>query len=211
MLVFCGASLPAEEPDWSVRLSETIARAIAENPSIAQMEAEVKASQHRAAQARALPDPELEIGIVNVPTSDFSLSRDFMTMEQVGVRQRFPAAGARPARKRFAEAIVASVASTHEDHVVRLAAEVADAFFAVAGLDGRIAALEQSRERLGRVAASALERYRVGRGAQTDVLRADVETAAVEERLAGLRGERQAMAARLRTLQNLPPLRTSRP
>ena len=169
------------------------------------MESEIQASQHRVGQAMALPDPEIEAGIVNVPTSDFSLSRDFMTMEQVGARQRFPAAGARPARKRIAEAAVASASSMHEDHVVRLAAEVAEAFFAVAELDERSAVLERSRERLGRVSASAEERYRVGKGAQADVLRSNVETTSVEERLAGLKGERRATAARLNTLQALPP------
>ena len=199
-----GAQAVAEETDWKSRLAASIARAVAQNPSIAEMESRIVAARHRVGQATALPDPELEAGILNVPTSDFSLSRDFMTMEQFGVRQKFPAAGSRPARKRIAEAAVVSVSSMHEDHVVRLSGEIADAFFAVAGLDGRIAVLEQSLERLGQVSASALERYRVGRGAQTDVLRAGVETAAVEERLAELRGERRAMAVRLNTLQNLP-------
>ncbi len=205
LVLFLAAALGRAEGDWKARLAAAIAQAVALNPSITQMESDVEASQHRVGQAKALPDPEIEAGIVNIPTSDFSLSRDFMTMEQVGARQRFPAAGVRPARKRFAEAVAASVSSMHEDHVVRLAAEVADAFFAIGELDERIALLEESRERLRGVAASAVERYRVGKGAQADVLRSNVETTAVEERLAGLRGDRRVMAARFNSLQNLPP------
>ena len=203
--VLAAAPLAAGETDWKGRLEESVRRALAQNPSIARMESEVEASWHRIGQATALPDPEIEAGILNVPTSTFSLSQDFMTMEQFGARQRFPAAGTRPARRRLAEAAASSLSSMHEDHVVRLSGEVADAFFAVAGLDGRIAVLELSRERLARVAASASERYRVGKGAQADVLQANVEATAVDERLAGLRGERRAMAARLNTLQGLPP------
>ena len=189
LILFLSAAFArADEADWKARLTAAVACAVAQNPSIVQMESEIQASQHRVGQATALPDPEIEAGIVNVPTTDFSLSRDFMTMEQVGARQRFPAAGARPARKRLAEAVVASAFSMHEDHVLRLAAEVADAFFTVAEFDERMAVLEQSRDRLRRVSVPAEERYRVGKGAQADVLRSNVEATAVEERLAGLRG-----------------------
>ena len=128
-----------------------------------------------------------------------------MTMEKVLARQTFPAPGKRPARKRSAEAGVETVEAEHAAHVVRLSGEVADAFFAVADLDARIAIFESSRERAKGVAGSASERYRVGKGALADVLRANLAATALEERLTGLRGERRMAAARLNALQALPP------
>ena len=72
----------AEDADWKQRLEEAIARAIAQNPSIAEMDTRVRAAGHRAGQALALPDPEVEVEIQDIPPSDFSFSRDDFTMER---------------------------------------------------------------------------------------------------------------------------------
>lgn len=200
------AALPlrAEEADWKARLSEAIGRAVAQNPEIANRESKIDAALHRVGQATALPDPEVEVGIQDVPPSDFSLRRDDFTMEKVTARQKIPGAGKRLAQRRSAQAEFDSLSAMHAGHVVQLAAEVADAFFTIADLDARTEILERSRERLRRAASSATERYRVGKGAQADVLRANLEVTAVEERLAGLRGERRIASARFNTLQALP-------
>src|SRR5262245_60082504 len=201
------ANRPAlgDEGDWKSRLASMIERATARNPSIAEMEAGIEAARQRTIQARALPDPEIEVGIQDIPPSDFSFTRDDFTMEKILARQAFPAAGKRPARERAALAEVASAEALHMSHVVEIAAEVGMAFFDVAGVDTRAEILARSRERLRAAASAAAERYRVGKGAQADVLRANLEVTATEERLAGLAGERRAAVARLNALQGLPP------
>ncbi len=205
ILVFAAVPLSAQDADWKTRLSAAIARAIAHNPEITGMEFRIEAARHRVGQAAALPDPQLDLALKDFPVSDFSLSRDDFTMEVVGLQQTFPGAGKRPARRAVAEAELAGVSASHEDHRIRLAAEVADAFFSLGEIDARTAILEQSRNRLKRVAASASERYRVGKGAQADVLRSNLEVTAAEERLVALRGERRVVAARWNTLQALRP------
>src|SRR5438477_351172 len=85
-----------------------------------------------------------------------------------------------------------------------IAAEVADAFFAMADLDRRLEILERSRERLRTTAASATERYRVGKGTQSDVLRANLQTTALEERFITLKSERRMWTARFNALLKLP-------
>jgi len=199
------AAVPARaEDDWKIRLEAVIARSVAQNPSVAERESRIEAARHRIGQAGALPDPEVEFGLQDVPISPVSLTADDFTMEKVTARQAFPAAGKRPARERLAQADFEAISAMHADHVVGLAADAADAFFGLGDLDARIEILERSRERLRRAAASATERYRVGKGAQADVLRANLEVTAVDERLAGLRGERRKTAARLNALQGLP-------
>src|SRR5262245_17955816 len=199
------AAVPVRaEEDWRIRLEAVIARSVAQNPSVAERESRIEAALHRIGQAGALPDPEVEFGLQDVPISPVSLSADDFTMEKVTARQAFTAAGKRPARERLAQADVEALSAMHADHVVGLAADAADAFFGLGDLDARIEILENSRERLRRAASSSTERYRVGKGAQADVLRANLEVTAVDERLAGLRGERRMIAARLNALQGLP-------
>ena len=182
-----------------------MARAVSQNPSIAEMEARIGAAAQRVEQATALPYTEVEAGIQDIPPSSFSFTQDDFTMEKFLARQTFPGAGKRPARKRSAEADLEAVSAAHAEHVVRIAGQVADAFFTIADFDARIAIFEASRERAKRIATSASERYRVGKGALADVLRANLAATALEERLTGLRGERRMAAARLNGLQALAP------
>ncbi len=195
----------AEEDEWKSRLAAGIERALAQNPEIVAMESGIEAARHRVGQSTAFPDTELNLALNDFPVTDFSLSRDEMTTEMVGLQQTFPAAGKRPARRAAAEAALSGAEASHEGHRVRLAAEVADAFFTLGELDARIAILEESRERLRRAADSVAERYRVGKGALADVLRANLDATASEERLVALHGERRAAAARWNALQVLPP------
>ena len=202
------ASAPAPpEPvpaEWKTRLAAAVERALSANPELAAMESRIQAARQRALQADALPDPELEAGIKDLPVASPSLSRSDFTMEMVTARQSFPGRGKRATRRASAQAAAEGAAAVHARGVVEVAAEVADSFFMLAELDRRLEILERSRERLKRAAASATERYKVGKGAQADVLRANLETTALEDRLLSLKGERRATAARFNALQNLP-------
>src|SRR6266496_4520844 len=193
-----------EPPDWQIRLKAAIERAVRQNPDVASMEARIEAARQRALVADTLPDPEIEVGIKDLPVTNPSLSRDDFTMEMVTARQNFPGLGKRATRKASAQAVAEGAVSMHAVHVVAVAADVADAFFGLAELDRRLQILEQSRERLKRAAASAVERYEVGKGAQADVLRANLETTALEDRMLTVKAERRATAARFNALQNLP-------
>jgi outer membrane protein TolC len=203
-LVATAAALPAPPTDnWRDRLRAAIERAVTQNPDLVAMEARINAARHRALSAGALPDPEVEVGVKDVPVASPSLSRSDFTMEVVAARQNFPGLGKRGTRKASAQAAAENVAAMHAVHAVSVAAGVADSFFMLAELDRRLEILERSRERLKAAAASATERYKVGKGAQADVLRANLETTALEDRLLSLKAERRATAARFNALQNL--------
>jgi outer membrane protein TolC len=197
-------SAPARSGDWEARLSTAIQRAVSANPDLISMEARIEAARRRTRQADVLPDPELEVGIKDFPVANPSLSRSDFTMEMVTARQNFPGLGKRATRRASAQAAAENIAALHGRDVVAVASDVADSFFMLAELDRRWEILERSRERLKAAAASATERYKVGKGAQADVLRANLETTALEDRLLSLKGERRATAARFNALQNLP-------
>src|SRR5215470_8072070 len=130
------------------RLRAAIRTAITQNPEIASMEARIEASRHRVAQADALPDPELEIGLKDVPVSNPSLTRDDFTMEMIAARQRFPASGKLRTDEQAARAELEGMEAEHSRHVVEIAADVADSFFRLGELDRRIAIARETRSRL---------------------------------------------------------------
>src|SRR5215471_16987284 len=186
------------------RLRAAMQAAITQNPEIASMEGRIEASRHRVAQSDALPDPEVELGLKDVPVSNPSLSRDDFTMEMIAARQRFPGSGKRGADERAARAELEGMEAGHARHVVEIAADVADAFFRLAELDRRIAIARETRSRLSDAVTASRQRYEVGKGIQADVLRADLEKTALDDRLASLAAARRSEAARFNALQNLP-------
>lgn len=87
-----GAALPAAGL-LPLPLDETIERALDGAPQLAASRAAIEAASQSAISAGQLPDPELIVGVDNVPVTAldrFSLGRDFMTMRKVGVMQAVP-------------------------------------------------------------------------------------------------------------------------
>src|SRR4051812_24249803 len=209
LLVFLAASgaaaqaLPAET-GWREALTAAVRRATTQNPRVREAEARVEAARHGVAHSSVLPDPEIELGLKDVPVVQPSLSRSDFTMEMVTGRQRLPGRGKRSAQLAMAQAGVEGAAAMRSREVVEIAADTADAFFQLAAMDSSLAILEESRQRLEDAAASATERYKVGKAGQSDVLQASLEKTSVEEQISSLRAERRAQAARFNTLQNLP-------
>ena len=74
-------------------LAEALELAEANQPLLAGQRAAARAAAEAAVAARQLPDPKLQLGILNMPVTGsdaFSLTSDSMTMRMVGVMQEFP-------------------------------------------------------------------------------------------------------------------------
>src|SRR5579883_382152 len=86
------APLTAMANDVPLSLLDAVKLAETRAPNISAREAAVTAAERAVTPAGQLPDPQLVVGIDNLPvdTSDaFHLNRDFMTMRKVGVMQTF--------------------------------------------------------------------------------------------------------------------------
>lgn len=75
--------------------------ALRESSELQAESARIEAARQAQGPADALPDPTLILGLDNVPVEGpnrYSLSSDFMTMQRIGVTQRFPNRSKRKAR-----------------------------------------------------------------------------------------------------------------
>ena len=196
------AASGSEAPD--PRLRAAIDRALAQNPELEEMELRIEAARSRVPQARALPDPILTVGAVNVPVPSFSFGRDDMTMKMASLEQTVPAPGKRRAAAAVANADVEIARAMHAEHVNRLVSEVVDSFFEIAELDARLKIVLRSLDRAARVSESARNRYRIGQGGLPDPLLAAVEETKFRDRIRALEADRAVAAARFNTLQNQP-------
>jgi cobalt-zinc-cadmium efflux system outer membrane protein len=78
-------------------------------PSLRAARAQIDAAEFATQPAGELPDPKLVLGVDNLPVNgndQYSTTRDFMTMQRIGVMQQFPNQAKRDARIAAAKARV---------------------------------------------------------------------------------------------------------
>ena len=145
----------------------------------------VLASREMAQAAGRLPDPALRLGIDNVPVTGpdaYSLTRDFMTMRQIGLMQEFTRDEKLQLRaerfEREAERALAEKSATLATIQRDTALAWLDRYYAEA-LAAVIA--EQARE-VGLEVEAAENAYRSGRGSQADIFAARSARASLEDR-----------------------------
>lgn len=85
----------------SLTFQRALETAVMDTPALRAYAAQVDAARYSVTPAGALPDPKLAIGIDNLPIQGqdrYSLTRDFMTMQRIGIMQDIPNAAKRDAR-----------------------------------------------------------------------------------------------------------------
>ena len=90
----------------SLTFSEALTRS-EESPVVAARADALEAAQRSIGPAGALPDPELVLGLENVPSTGpdrFRLDRDEMTMQRIGIMQEMPSFAELGARRAMARA-----------------------------------------------------------------------------------------------------------
>jgi outer membrane protein TolC len=115
-------------------------------PSLLAQRSAVAGAQALTPAAGTLPDPRLIVGVDNLPVSGadkFSLSRDFMTMQRIGLMQEVPNSAKREARAAGAEARVQREVALLSAAQLAVRRDAALAWLAVYFAERRVARLDE--------------------------------------------------------------------
>ena len=178
-------------------LRALLGEALKNNPEIAAARNEYQAAAQRIAPAGALDDPMLEAGVLNVPTSSFSFSREDMTMKMLGLSQRLPYPGKRGLKRDIAVLDAESVAQGYNETQNRVLRDAMVAYYDLALVSTSARLVWQNREIVQQLIKVADSRYSVGQGNQVDVFRAQTQLSKMAEELIKLNRERATSAAEL--------------
>lgn len=178
----CLASLARAAP---LGFFAALDRAERQSPGLAARSAQIDAARFSAVTADALPDPKLFIGVDNLPVTGpdrGSFSRDFMTMQKIGVVQDVPNADKRHARA------VAAVAETDlaeaERRVERLRVRRATALAWLARyfLERRLALFGELDQENRILAAAVRAQFSANRAQPADTVMPKQEAAQLADR-----------------------------
>lgn len=188
----------------TLRVTEAVRIAREANPMLHAARASATAARERVGPAGALPDPQLQFGLMNRMASDFGSTTDPMTMNQVQLMQMLPWPGKLGGAKGAARHSAAAAAADADEQDRMLAAQVRMAYYETAFADRALEVMERTRGLLRNFLDVSTTMYAVGSAVQQDVLRAQVEVARMAEEITRMSQDRVAMAARLNALLGRP-------
>jgi len=184
------------QPD-GLTLEQAVVLAVERAPQIQARAAAIESAQAEAVSAGRLPNPELVIGLDNVPTTGadaWSLDRDFMTMQKTGVMQAFPNRAKRSSERERAAASIALAQSESQQTTLETARAAATAWIDVYAAELVLEKLQALKPEVALQAQSARAALSSGRGSSVDALAAQDAISELEDRL--LDAQREARAAR---------------
>jgi len=199
-LVFATGVAAQAAPTDTLTVAEALRIARAANPMLRAARAAATAALQRVGPAGALPDPQLQFGLMNRMASDFGSTADPMTMNQLQLMQMLPWPGKLGGARRAARHTAAAASADADEQERMLAAQVRMAYYEVAYADRALEVMRRTQVLLRDFLDVSTTMYSVGSAAQQDVLRAQVEVARMSEEIMRMGQERVAMAARLDAL-----------
>lgn len=190
-------------PVFAAGLSFNQALELAEqqSPVITANREQIESARQLTIPAGELPDPQLAVGIDNLPiqgSDSFSLSRDFMTMQRVGLMQAFPNPGKLEARVAAAEGRLALAEAQTRLIRLQVLQETAVAWISRASVEKQLARLTdlETENKLFEQAVKA--RFAGGAGMATELLAPRQEAALIEERRDELNSRLAMVVAQLK-------------
>lgn len=192
-------ALAAASPAAPLTFDEALRLAESAAPTLAERDARIEAARKRTVFAGELPDPRLVLGVTNLPvdTADsYSLSRDFMTMQMIGVKQDVPNGSKRRARTEAARGAVERAEAERRIEKLRVRRETAQAWIARLTAERKLALFDALFRENTLLTETIHRRIASGRGLALESVQPRQEAARLAQRQdLAEREQREATAA----------------
>lgn len=193
--------LAMSPPASGFELNEALRLAVEADPALKALSAQARAFEAEAVSAGQLPDPQLTVGLMNVPAPQFSLNDEPMAQAQLGLIQRFPARARREAMSAIKSSQAETVRARRAARKVELKREVR-LLWTLVQRDEAMLSLERDKaEVMDQLTETLDARLEVDLALQTAVLSSRARRARLEKTLVDRRARlietRSALAERL--------------
>jgi outer membrane protein TolC len=185
-------------------LSDLIQEAIKNNPGLEAAVLRAQSAEKVVSQAGALPDPQLNLGLINLPVNSFAFDQEPMTGKLIGLMQMFPFPGKQGLAKKMAEFEATAVKYQQKEVQNQIVQMVKNAYYNLYAIDRALETVQKNQTLMEQFIRIAETKYSTGTGLQQDVLRAQVEFSKLEDDLIMWQQKRRAAIARLMAILNRP-------
>lgn len=197
---FLATAIPSLAWAEPMTFDAALERAAGGSPSVQATKVGVDATRFASIAAGQLPDPTLSFGIDNFPVSGppaFSFTREFMTMERIGLEQSFPNPAKRRAQRGRAQADVGVAEADLAVEVQKVRLETALAWIDLYYAKRRLAQFDLLNNSLHDLQETVSARLAAGTARPSQVLEPEQLRATIADRSSELIAEIAAARARL--------------
>jgi outer membrane protein TolC len=191
------AGLPFPAGADELTLAEAERLALDTAPWLKHHRAAVTAAGERAVYEGRLPDPQLTLGAVNVPTDSWRLNQEDMTMVMIGLRQRFPPGQTLRLREQRAREEQSRERAKSELEQRQLLRQVRLAWFELYYQEAALRQIAEARRLQQKQIEAAEGRFRAAQEPPQTVFRARAALARLAERAAMIEAQRARARAQL--------------
>jgi len=195
-------STPALPSDAT--LTQLIEQSLAARPELARARAIQRANQERVPQARAMPNPMLEIGMQNDGFKSIEIGTMDTSYVSFMVKQTLPWFGKRQLQEEIAETGVSQSKAAIARAELSLEAEVRKTYLDLLLARDRLQLLARLEVLWQNAQAQTRTLYQTGGGSQSDIMRANLELLRLRRRRLSLETEDRTRVQALNRLRNHP-------
>jgi len=161
------------------------------------IEKRLEAQKAKTIYAGTLPDPKLQVGLINLPTDNFDFDQDDMTQAKIGFSQQFPPGKTLELRQHVSELGTQQLSIVYQLRALQTKKEIADIWFELTFLDGQTLLLTRYQQVLQRLKSVVESSYTVGRSKQYDLIQLDLMNDEISNRLMATAQEKQQAISQL--------------
>ncbi|HAT9027008.1 TPA: TolC family protein [Legionella pneumophila subsp. pneumophila] len=200
-LCFCCFTGPVSYAKTPPALSQLIKEATQNNPQIRAARDRLLAAIHVIPQAKALPDPKLNAGYINM-SENIPMDVDPRREQMLGGQQEIPFPGKLIVRGRIATLEAKRAEAEYQATSFAVIAELKRLYYDLYFVNKSIEIVQRNQELLHEMEKSSEANYSVGKTPQQDIYRAQTEISRLLMRLVILKQQRGSLQADINRLLN---------
>ena len=164
-------------------LPEAEQLALSNEPGIVAAQARAQSMAEKSIAVGSLPDPEIRLGIANLPVGSYNFNQEPMTQKVIGIRQMFPPAGSRKAMRRQLGYQGNALSQAAAARSRRVLLDVREAWLECYYWQRASQTVTENRDFFRQLVKVTRSIYSVGRQNQQDMVRAELELSRLDDRL----------------------------
>ena len=203
LLLLVPALLSAQ--NGSLSLEDLLKLALERNPKVKSVNLEAEAASFRSAQEKSLPDPMVGFTLKNMGFPAFTIGQEVMSGFGLSFTQAIPFPGKLRLKGEIAAKAYERRKEVRNAVILGVLKDVKTAYFELYVLHRSVAILGEQKAFLQKALELTETKYAVGNGAQSDVMKAMVEIAKMDEMITAMADTIKFFEARINLLLDFPP------
>lgn len=202
LIPFYPATLHGEETGMVPELRRLVVFTLNNNLELQSLAEEAAALYQEVPLAGALDNPQLTVGLANLPLDSFDLDQEAMTQKQVLISQKIPWFGKLQIKEKIALLDVRKKQLIYRAGQLEVIKKLSMVWYDLALTDYSLHINKQLTGNITQMLRVAETRYGTGKGLQQDILAAQVQLSKLIDEKATLSGKKEELLATLNEIIN---------